>query len=130
MRFPDWKRPKFDKDGYTEYGWRCQHSDKLSLGKYSDIGCFSYLNAKHEIHIGKNVQIGSHCSIYTESTIDKKKGKVFIGDNALIGSHSTIMPGVTIGVGAVIGAHSFINKDIPWYTLAYGTPCKVVKYLG
>jgi len=49
--------------------------------------------------------------------------------NARVGSHSTIMPGVTIGENAIIGAHSFVNGDIPANCVAYGVPAKVVKRL-
>ncbi|MCC6019743.1 MAG: hypothetical protein LM601_11970, partial [Candidatus Verstraetearchaeota archaeon] len=75
------------------------------------------------------VQIGSHCSIYTISTIDGKKGKVVIKKNARIGSHSVIMPGVTIGENSIIGAFSFVDKDIPANVIAFGVPVKIYRRL-
>ena len=75
----------------------------------------------------KNVQIGSHCSIYSVSTIDDKSGHVLIKAGAKIGSHSTIMPGVTIGKNCIIGAHSFVNRDIPDNCIAYGVPATLKK---
>jgi acetyltransferase-like isoleucine patch superfamily enzyme len=50
---------------------------------------------------------------------------VVLKRNCRIGSHSTVMPGVTIGENAIVGAHSFINRDIPANSLAYGVPAKV-----
>ncbi|MCD6108941.1 MAG: hypothetical protein J7J89_05705, partial [Thermoplasmata archaeon] len=47
--------------------------DTLELGKYVDIGAFTYINARYGVEIEDNVQIGSHCSIYSHSTIDNKK---------------------------------------------------------
>ena len=129
-RFENWKQPEIDPEGWTKYGWRCQHPEKLDLGEYVDIGCFTYLNARYGIKIGKNVQIGSHCSVYSWSTIDDKKGKVTIKKNAKVGSHSVVTPGVTIGENCVIGAHSFVNKDIPANVMAWGTPIKVRKKMG
>ena len=126
-RFKSWEAPKFDEKGKTEWGWICQHNERLDLGKLTDIGAFTYINAKHGVQIGELTQVGSHCSIYTESTIDDKKGEVRIGNNARIGSHSVIMPGVTIGKNSVVGAFSFVNKDIPDNTLSFGVPVKVVK---
>jgi len=76
------------------------------------------------VEIGENAEIGSHCSIYSVSTIDNKEGKVTIGKYAKIGSHSTIMPGVTIGDFAVIGAHSFVNKDVAPNVTVFGVPAK------
>lgn len=53
---------------------------------------------------------------------------VEIGDYAWIGSHCVIMPGVTIGEGAIIGAGSIVTKDIPACAVACGNPAKVIKY--
>ena len=44
-----------------------------------------------------------------------------------MGSHSVVMPGVTIGENAVVGAFSFVNSDIPDNATAYGVPAKVAK---
>jgi acetyltransferase-like isoleucine patch superfamily enzyme len=53
-----------------------------------------------------------------------------IGRNARIGAFSTILPGVTIGEGAIIGAGSLVADDIPPYTIAYGVPACVVRKIG
>ena len=104
-----------------------QNPEGLEVGESSDIGAFTYINAKFGVSIGEEVQVGSHCSIYSVSTIDKKRGKVIIGKNAKIGSHTTVMPGVVIGENSVVGAHSFVNKDIPPNSIAYGVPIKIKK---
>lgn len=128
-RFKKWMYPEFDLENMTKWNWMCQNHEKLELSECVDIGAFTYINAKHGVKIEKNVQIGSHCSIYSHSTIDNKNGKITIKENARIGTHSTIMPGVTIGKNAVVGAYSFVNKDIPDNTLAYGIPVKTIKEL-
>jgi len=124
-RFKDWKPPQFDESGVTQWNWMCQHREQFALSKNTDIGAFTYINARYGVEIQEGVQIGSHCSIYSHSTIDGKKGKVVIKRNARIGSHSLIMPGVTIGENAVIGAFSFVNADIPDNAMAFGIPVKV-----
>jgi len=126
VRFKNWQMPIFDKNGMTRWHWICQHSEKLKLEKNTDIGAFSYINAKNGVTIEENVQIGSHCAIYSESTIDDKEGSVRICKGAKIGSHSTIMPGVTIGKNSIIGAHSFVKEDIPENSIALGVPAKVI----
>jgi len=126
-RFPHWKRPTFDENGMTKWGWMCQHPEKLKLGKYADIGAFTYINAKYGVDIGELAQVGSHSSVYSVSTIDNKKGKVVIGKNARIGSHSVVMPGVTVGENAVVGAFSFVKDDVPANVVAYGIPARVAK---
>lgn len=128
QNFRHWQKPTFDKKGMTKWHWICQHVDKLNLGKYTDIGAFTYINAYAGVVIEDFVEIGSHCSIYSLSTIDGKKGKVIIKKSAKIGTHSTIMPGVTIGENSVVGAYSFVKDNIPPNTLCYGVPAKVIRF--
>jgi acetyltransferase-like isoleucine patch superfamily enzyme len=127
-RFKNWREPFFDSDGWAYerkieypiwggecevqgdlYGWRCQNSDNLKLGSKVDVGCFTYMNAKYGIEIGDNVQIGSHCSIYSINTENETKGKVIIGKNSLIGSFSLILPGAIIPPNSKIKAYSIIK---------------------
>ena len=125
-RFKKWTLPKIDERTlHPKYHFLVHHVDNLKLGENTDIGAFTYINAQFGVVIEKNVQIGSHCSIYSLSTIDDKQGKVRIKENARLGTHSTVMPGVTIGKNAVIGAHSFVNKDIPDNAIVYGIPVKI-----
>ena len=104
-----------------------QHKENLELGYKTDIGAFSYINAKFGVTIEDFVEIGSHCSIYSISTIDNKKGKVTLKKNCKIGSHSVVMPGVTVGENSIVGAFSFVNSDIPDDVIALGIPAKVIK---
>ena len=57
------------------------------------------------------------------------KKEIHIGKGAHVGMGSIVMPGVTIGDGAIIGAGSVVTKDIPAWTVAVGSPAKVVRYL-
>lgn len=59
-----------------------------------------------------------------------KEERVIIKDNVHIGIGSIIMPGVTIGEGAIIGAGSVVTKDIPPYCVAVGVPAKVIRYFN
>jgi acetyltransferase-like isoleucine patch superfamily enzyme len=125
-RVRNWKPPKFDKNGMTKWGWKCQHHKNLKLGTSVDIGSFTYINAKYRVELEREVQIGSHCSLYSISTIDNKKGRILVKKNARIGAHSVVMPGITIGKNSIIGAFSFVNKDIPDNSLAYGVPVRII----
>ncbi len=126
-RFAEWKAPLIEDGRLTQWNWMVQHKDGLVLGEKSDIGAFTYINAKHGVEIGAEAQIGSHCSIYSESTIDGKAGKVVIEEGACIGSHSVVMPGITIGAGSIVGAFSFVNRDVPPGVIALGVPVKVTR---
>ena len=126
-RFDNWKYPEIEESKPTKYNWIVQNKDGLKLGYKTDIGAFSYINAKYGVVIEDNVQVGSHTSIYSISTIDDKKGKVYLKDNCKIGSHSTVLPGVTIGKNSIIGAHSLVINDIPDNVIAFGVPAKVMR---
>ena len=129
-RFDNWQQPEIIDGKPTKYNWIVQNKDNFQLGAKTDIGAFTYINAKYGVIIEELVQIGSHCSIYSESTIDNKQGKVVLKKNARIGSHSVIMPGVTVGENSIIGALSFVNSDIPDNVVAYGIPAKVKRKLN
>lgn len=88
-----------------------------------------------KIVIGDNVMIGPNVTIATPihplSGVDRRKKEnqknlpVTIGNNVWIASNCVILPGVTIGDGAVIGAGSVVTKDVPAGVLAFGNPCSV-----
>ena len=128
-RFDNWKFPKIEEGKPTKYNWIVQNKDGLKLGYKSDIGAFCYINAKNGVIIEDRVQLGSHCSIYTISTIDNKEGSVHLKENCKIGSHSTVMPNVTIGKNSIVGANSLVLTNIPDNVVAFGTPAKVIRKL-
>ena len=127
-RFKDWEYPEIEEGKPTKYNWIVQRKDNFHLGYKTDIGAFTYINAKNGVVIEDFVQIGSHCSIYSISTIDNKEGKVVLKKNCRIGSHTVVMPGVTVGENAVIGAMSFVNRKIPDNVVAAGVPVKIIKF--
>lgn len=128
-RFASWKKPKIIDGKLTRWNWVVQCSKGLKLGEKTDIGAFTYINAQRGVTLEDGVQVGSHCSLYSVSTIDDKNGRIMLKKNCKIGSHSVIMPGVTIGENSVVGAFSFVNKDIPANMVAYGVPVKIIKQL-
>ena len=105
--------------------------DRFENWKAPEIkeGELTYINAKNNVIIEDNVQIGSHCSIYSISTIDDKEGEVILRNNCKIGTHSVIMPGVTVGKNSIIGAFSFVTENIPDNVVAFGVPTKVIRKL-
>lgn len=126
-RFHNWQYPKIEEGKMTQYGWIVRHKENLKLGYKTDIGAFSYINAKNGVTLEDNVQLGSHCSIYSVSTIDNKEGPVILKKNCRIGSHSTIMPNVVVGENTIVGAHSFVNKSLSANCIAMGCPVQVIK---
>lgn len=124
-RFDNWQYPEIEEASPTKYNWLVQNKTGLRLGYKTDIGAFTYINAKYGVTIEDFVQIGSHCSIYSISTIDEKTGPVTLKKGCRVGSHSVVMPGVTIGENAIVGAFSFVNADIPANAVAFGVPARI-----
>ena len=63
---------------------------------------------------------------FEEKTIITK-GDVVIGEGSWLGIGTSVLSGVKIGKNSVIGANSVVTKNIPPYSIAVGSPCKVVK---
>jgi len=125
----EWEKPSIKHGKLTKYNYIVQYPKNLKLGKNFDIGTFTYINSDGGVEIQANVQIGSHCSIYSNSTIDKKRGKVILKKNCKIGTHSTIMPNVVIGENSVVAAYSFVNVNVPNNEIWAGVPAKLKKRL-
>ena len=119
-----WEKPEIEHGKMSKYNYIVQYPKNFSMGINFDIGEFTYINAEYGVSIHDNVQIGSHCSIYSNSTIDDKKGPVVLKKNCKIGAHSTIMPNITIGENAIIAAYSFVTKDVLDNELWLGIPAK------
>ena len=84
------------------------------------------------IDLEEDCGVGIGCTFLTHSYIGAGQmtfyfGPVKICRHARIGAHSVILPGVTIGEGAIVGAGSVVNKDVPPHTLAAGAPAKIRK---
>ena len=86
------------------------------------------ITIEDNVMIAANVQlISNNHDPYDRYVITCKP--ILIKEGAWIGAGATILPGVTIGKYAIIGANSIVNKNIPDYGVAVGSPAKVIKYL-
>ena len=104
------------------------HNSMINLGCLFDLGA--------QITIGNYVALGHQVAILTTSHFQGphnfRAGRVYtqpvtIKDGAWIGTRVTILPGVTIGEGAIVAAGSVVNKDVAANTLAAGVPARFVK---
>ncbi len=100
------------------------------IGKYCAISWDVTINAIS--HPYKNLSISAFPYVpYVGNFVTKRKqtyNKVVIKNDVWIGANSVIMPGVTIGNGAIIGAGSVVTKDVPDYAIVGGVPAKLIKY--
>ncbi|MGE0887131.1 MAG: DapH/DapD/GlmU-related protein [Blastocatellales bacterium] len=113
---------------------RIRFPGNVSIGRHSTINYDCLLDGRGaEIVIGDNVNIASEVMIWTQEhdpdspahqTISKP---VVIGDYAWIASRAIILPGVTIGEGAVVAAGAVVTKDVPPYAIVGGNPAKFIR---
>ncbi len=109
----------------------------LEIGDDATIGTYVHMWCHGGVSIGKRVMIGSHVAITSVGhdysfenmrfapTVRKP---IVIEDDVGIGTHSIILPGVTIGRGAVIGANSVVTKNVAPYSAVFGSPAKHYKF--
>lgn len=94
------------------------------VGENSFIATRKWSSEPYLITIGNNVQITSGVAIHTQDF--DVFGKVQIEDWAYIGAYSQIMPGVTIGEGAIVAAGSVVTKSVPPRTVVGGNPARYI----
>jgi acetyltransferase-like isoleucine patch superfamily enzyme len=106
----------------------------VDCGKNVWIGPYTILDGSGGLKIGDNCDICAGVHIYTHSTVNRcinnKKmdtASVTIGNNVYIGPNVIISMGCHIGDRVIIGANSFVNKDIPSNTKVFGTPARVIE---
>ena len=121
--------------------WRIMGA-KIGKNAYIGYGIYLDVSGLKRLEIGDNFIIASESllllhrreiSKYYQGMnphdIPMREGTIKIGDNVQIGMRALILPGVTIGDGAVIGANSVVTRDVPPYTTVAGQPAKVIKQI-
>lgn len=114
----------------------------IVIGENCHFGIQNHITCTNNITIGNNLLTGKWVTItdnshggFSEDELQQdplirpvvSKGPVHIGNNVWIGDKATILPGVTIGDGAIIAANAVVTKDVPAYSVAAGNPAKVIK---
>lgn len=124
-------------EGFTLHSpFRCDFGRNIAIGSHF-VGNFNLtILDEEQVTIGDNVFIGPNVSIFTieHALMPDQRNRgvmrarpVTIADDVWIGGQCAILPGVTIGRGAVIGAGSVVTKDIPPMTVAAGNPCRPIR---
>ena len=109
--------------------------DRLVIGKFCSIACgakFIFTSANHKLG---SLSTYPFPLFFEEWELDKSnvtdawdnKGDIVIGNDVWIGYEAVIMPGVTIGDGAIVGTRAVVTKDVPPYTIVGGVPAKPIR---
>ena len=133
---------RFEKGKYLKCGEGSSVYDtsvvmgEVEIGDHVWVGPYTLLEGSNaKLKIGNFVSIDAGVMIYTHDStryyVSGGKdpfvsGDVTIGDNTVIGTMSMIGCGVTVGKHGVIAAHSYVNRDVPDYSIAAGVPARVI----
>lgn len=102
----------------------------MRIGRGASLGFMAMVDIflPHLIAVGDNSLIGYNTTILCHEFLvgEYRVGPVVIGRNVMIGANCTILPGVTIGDGAVVAAHSLVNRDVPPGAFVGGVPARLL----
>ena len=110
----------------------------VRVGRNTWIGPLTLLDGSGGLSIGDNCSISTGVQIYSHDTVKwavsggaagYEHAPVAIGDWCYIGTQSVVTKGVTIGAQCVVGACSFVNRDLPPRTIAVGAPCRPIGHV-
>ena len=127
---------EYFRDG--SYSPRIEIGNNVSLGDYIHVTAINSITICDGVLTGRWVTISDHSHGHVEPEEMSmapnyrelfSKGAVYIGKNVWIGDKASIMPGVTIGEGCIVGANTVVTKDVPPYSVVVGSPAKIVKTL-
>lgn len=121
------------KDSIIYCGARFFNPWGIVIGHHSIIGDHAFLDGRHGLFIGNNVNIAGEVRIYTmdhdidEPLFSSRGAPVVIQDRVYIGSRVTILPGVTIHQGATVASGAVVTRDIQAWTLVGGVPATYIR---
>ena len=123
---------KIGKKSTIHIGARFYQTKNISIGEGSIVGDHATLDGRDSLVIGNHVDIASQVMIFNSQHNTKAddfsaiEAPVKIEDYVFIGPRAIILPGVTIGRGAIIGAGAVVTKDVPDMTIVGGVPAKEI----
>lgn len=121
------------KETNIEMGVSFLSPERIKIGDNTVIHSDCLLDGRCGIEIGNCVDVGSQVNVFTlQHNIDDPNyategGSVKIADYAIISGRSTILPGVHVGVGAVVATNAVVTKDVGPYELVGGIPARFIR---
>lgn len=119
---------------WRRIGIRVGKNVKLGYGIYLDVDGYNYITIEDNVIITAQCLLLTHrrdmCAYHKgnlQCELPYIRKPIVIKNNATLGMRSVIMPGVTVGEGAVVGAGAIVTKDVPPYTIVGGNPAKIIK---
>lgn len=113
-------------------GLEVRSPGKVEIGDGSVIGFDCILDGRERIMIGREVNLSSQAALWTlqhdhrDPEFTSVGGPIVIKDRAWISFRATVLPGVTVGEGAVVAAGAVVTRDVPDYAIVAGVPARVI----
>ena len=114
-----------------------EENARITLGSATFVGFGSELDIALELHVGSHVLIAPGCFITDHNHRHEGSGlidaqgtesrPVRIGNDVWLGAHAVVLPGVTIGDGAIVGAGAVVTRDVPPQTVVVGVPAGPIR---
>jgi maltose O-acetyltransferase len=124
---------QFGEGSGVQLGCRFLNGRKVHLGARSVINFGTMIDGRRfAVRIGSDVSIGPEAAILTlghdpaSPDFADRGGKVTIGDRAWIAYRAIVLPGVSIGEGAVVTAGAVVSEDVPAFTIVAGNPARAI----
>jgi acetyltransferase-like isoleucine patch superfamily enzyme len=116
----------------------------IRLGNFIHIGAYTSIYGNHGVRIDDYCNISNRVAFFSESDnpsgetmtnpmvprnlkVRQIAGSIHLNEHCIVFSNSTVLPGVTLQEGSVLGAHSLANRDLPPWTICAGNPAKPIK---
>lgn len=113
-------------------GAEVRHPAGISIGEYTSVGHRCVLDGRNGLFIGASVNISTEVMIWSMQHDTRSPefaavgGPVHVHDYAWLSTRSIILPGVTVGEGAVVAAGAVVTKNVEPYTIVGGIPAKAI----
>ena len=125
---------RLGRDVVFYHGYEVRAARRLRVGEKTSVGNGTVLDARGGITIGRNVNISTQVQVWTgqhdwqSPTFAFESRPVFVGDNAWLSARCIILPGVTVGNGAVVAAGAVVAKNVPDGVVVAGVPAQIVRH--
>jgi acetyltransferase-like isoleucine patch superfamily enzyme len=123
---------KIGKDSVVYNSCEIRGPERISIGDNCAIGDRCVLDGRAGLRIGNNVNLSTAAWLWTnqhdpqDPEFGVQCAPIVIGDYAWVSSRASVLPGVTIGEGAVVAAHAVVTKNVEPYTIVGGVPAKKI----
>ncbi len=107
--------------------WHLTMHDRACLGDRANVYSLGPIEIGARATVAQEAYLCGGTHDFAQAALPLQTAPIRIGEDAFVGARAFILPGITIGAGAVVGAASVVTRDIPAGMMAAGNPCRVLR---